>query len=232
LSQETLNRVDELYTQLYRDGCGVLAAFHHDRLEGPQELQVAAEIAMAHRARVSLETLDRETRDFPVRNPQLCLSHLVELEAISMEAGHLRCQIRTPQAKETLERLVLRTLRLLLCDGDSDRRETLLGWLERLLGLCNGLHLGLTCDRAQELYLRIFHGEVMPLLIGWHLAGQRGDPPSNQAPDTGTKAETDWSEAQVRRILDVGRKLRIDVSLFDCFPSHRQLVSDLGQNGE
>jgi alpha-amylase/alpha-mannosidase (GH57 family) len=227
LSQETLNRVDELYTQLYRDSCGVLAAFHRDRLEGPQELQVAAEIAMAHKAKVSLEALERETRDFPIRNPQLCLSYLVELEAINTEASHLRCQIKTPQAKETLERLVLRALRHLLHDGNPDRREPLLGWLERLLGLCHGLHLGLACDRAQELFLKIFHGEIIPQLVAWHLSRQRCDFPSNPTAEPETKAEMDWTETQVRRFLDVGRKLRIDVSLFDFFLSQQQLVSDL-----
>ena len=217
LSQETLNGLDQLYTQLYRDSCGVLAAFHRDRLEGPQELQVAAEIAIAHRARVSIEALERETRDFPIRNPQLCFNYLAELEAITMEASYLRCQIKTPQGKENLERLVVRALRHLLHDGNSDTREDSLGWLERLLDLCNGLGLGLACDRAQELYLKIFHGEIIPQLIGWHLSGQNGDFPSNPTVDPETSAETGWTETQVRRILDVGRKLKIDVSLFDFF---------------
>jgi hypothetical protein len=35
--------------------------------------------------------------------------------------------------------------------------------------------------------------------------------------DPETSAETGWTETQVRRILDVGRKLKIDVSLFDFF---------------
>jgi hypothetical protein len=226
LSQETLNRVDELYTQLYRDSCGVLAAFHRDRLEGPQELQVAAEIAMAHKARVSLEALERETRDFPMRNPQLCLSYLVELEAINMEASHLRCQIRTPKAKETLERLVLRALRHLLLDGNPDRRSP--PWIAGALAwLMQWASSRTACDRAQELFLKIFHGEIIPQLIAWHLSRQSCDFPSNPTAEPETKAEMDWTETQVRRFLDVGRKLRIDVSLFDFFLSQQQLVSDL-----
>jgi alpha-amylase/alpha-mannosidase (GH57 family) len=217
LSQETLNGFDHLYTQLYRDSCGVLAAFHRDRLEGPQELQLAAEIAIAHRARISMEALERETSDFPIRNPQLCFGYLAELEAITVEASYLRCQIKTPQGKENLERLVVRALRYLLHDGNSDTRDDSLGWLERLLDLCNGLGLGLACDRAQELYLKIFHGEIIPQLIGWHLSGQNRDFPPNSTVDPETSAETGWTETQVRRILDVGRKLKIDVSLFDFF---------------
>jgi hypothetical protein len=233
LSQETLNGLDQLYTQLYRDSCGVLAAFHRDRLEGPQELQVAAEIAIAHRARVSIEALERETRDFPIRNPQLCFNYLAELEAITMEASYLRCQIKTPQGKENLERLVVRALRHLLHDGNSDAREDSLGWLERLLDLCNGLGLGLACDRAQELYLKIFHGEIIPQLIGWHLFGQNGDFPLNPTVDPETSAETGWTETQVRRILDVGRKLKIDVSLFDFFliRNHHTLKSPAVRHG-
>jgi hypothetical protein len=217
LSQETLNGLDQLYTQLYRDSCGVLAAFQLDRLEAPQELQVAAEIAIAHRARISIEALERETRYFPIRNPQICFSYLAEMEAIATEASYLRCQIRTPQGKETLERLVVRALRHLLHDGDSDRREALLGGLERLLGLCNGFHLGLACDRAQELFLRIFHGEIIPQVIGWHLSGRDCDFPSHSTLDPEACAKTGWTEIQVRRMLEVGRKLKIDVSLFDFF---------------
>jgi hypothetical protein len=216
-SQETLNRLDELYTQLYRESWGILAAFHRDRLEGPQELQVVTEIAMGHKARVSLEALERETREFPIQAPDLCLSYLADLEAITLEARDLRCQINTPHGKETLDRLVLRVLRHLLHDSDSDRREILLGWLERLLGLCNRLHLGLGCDRAQELYLKIFHGEIIPQLIDWHLSAPRGDCPSSSTVEREPRAETDWTEIQVRRFLDVGRELRVDVSLFDFF---------------
>ncbi|NJL87648.1 MAG: DUF3536 domain-containing protein, partial [Leptolyngbyaceae cyanobacterium SM1_1_3] len=50
LSQETLERLDQLYTQVYRDNYGILMAFHRDRLPVPQELQVAAEVALSNRA--------------------------------------------------------------------------------------------------------------------------------------------------------------------------------------
>ena len=51
--------------QVYRDNYGVLMAFHRDELEVPQELQVAAEIAISQRALTALQLLERETSDFP-----------------------------------------------------------------------------------------------------------------------------------------------------------------------
>ncbi|NET36475.1 MAG: DUF3536 domain-containing protein [Cyanothece sp. SIO1E1] len=63
LSNETLTRLDQLYTQVYRDNYGILMAFQRDHLEVPQELRVAAEIALSHRALVSIRALERETSD-------------------------------------------------------------------------------------------------------------------------------------------------------------------------
>ena len=53
LSQETLTRLDQLYTQTYRENYGVIMAFHRDGLTVPQELQVAAEIALGYRCLIS-----------------------------------------------------------------------------------------------------------------------------------------------------------------------------------
>ena len=61
LSNETLTRLDQLYTQVYRDNYGVLKAFHRDELPVPQELQVAAEVALSHRCLISLRALEQET---------------------------------------------------------------------------------------------------------------------------------------------------------------------------
>jgi alpha-amylase/alpha-mannosidase (GH57 family) len=50
LSRDTLQRLDQLYNQVYRNNHGLLKAFHRDGLAVPQELQVAAEVAIRHRA--------------------------------------------------------------------------------------------------------------------------------------------------------------------------------------
>ncbi|HEY9626312.1 MAG TPA: DUF3536 domain-containing protein [Coleofasciculaceae cyanobacterium] len=157
LSQETLTRLDQLYTQVYRDNYGVLMAFHRDGLEVPQELQVAADIAISHRAIDFLQTLERETSDFPFNDPQLCQSHLAELEAIAHEADHLHCQIKMPQIKQILERLIWRSLWSILpasslLDSEAELLEGL-DWVKRLIELGDRLHLSLSLDRAQELYL-------------------------------------------------------------------------------
>ncbi len=114
LTAETLTRVDQLYTQVYRDNYGVLMAFHRDELPVPPELQVAAEIALSHRCQVSLRALEQANGD-----RQLGLTHLAELEAIAKEANQLHCQLKVADGKQTLERMILRTLWYIMHDGNS-----------------------------------------------------------------------------------------------------------------
>lgn len=208
LSRETLTRLDQLYTQVYRDNYGVLAAFHRDELDVPQELQVAAEIAISHRAITALQALDRETSDFPPANPQLCLSHLVELEAIAAEADHMHCQLKSPQMKQTLERLVLRSLWHLLHNFNPNTAEADMQWLERLLELANQMHIHLSMDRAQEIYFKGLHRLVIPQLT------QRLDlQPDQQQKLSLTKpvSTSQWSLPQISQFLKLGQRLAIDV---------------------
>ena len=72
LSQETLTRLDQLYTQAYRDNYGVIIAFHRDGLEVPRELQVAAEIALGHRCITTLRTLEQDISEL-----QLSWNHML-----------------------------------------------------------------------------------------------------------------------------------------------------------
>jgi alpha-amylase/alpha-mannosidase (GH57 family) len=152
LSQETLTRLDQLYTQVYRDNYGVLMAFHRDELEVPQELQVAAEIAITQRSLTALQSLERESSDFPPENPQICWSCLTDLEAIAVEANQLRCHIKLPQIREILERLILRSLWNLLHNSPGETLETDAQWITRLVNLGQQLNLHLRLDEAQELY--------------------------------------------------------------------------------
>lgn len=196
LSRETLTRLDQLYTQVYRDNYGVLMAFHRDELAVPQELQVAAEIAIGHRAETSLLALERETSDFPT--PPLCWGHLTELEAIATEASTLHCQIRNPQVKQILERLILRSLWNLLQNLTSAISPTEIQWVERLVQIAHDLHVGVSLDRAQELYLNALpeglSGTIMQHPQEEEITGQ---------------PTTQLSEGALRQLLKLRETLRV-----------------------
>jgi len=189
LSQSTLTRLDQLYTQVYRDNFGVLMAFHRDGLEVPQELQVAAEIAITHRAMVALQALERETSDWPLSNLQLCQSQLGELEAIANEARQLRCQIRISEMRTVLERIILRALWHLLYQLDGETAVENITMLERLLLVGQQVCEGLACDRAQELYLR-----RLPVTL------------------QGLNLEDEGQRAIGHRLIRLGQRLAVDVS--------------------
>ncbi|NJO42682.1 MAG: DUF3536 domain-containing protein [Cyanobacteria bacterium RU_5_0] len=216
LSQETLTRLDQLYTQVYRDNYGILVAFHRDELEVPQELQVAAEIAISHRVITALQALERETSDFPPANPQLCLSYLIDLEAIATEAAHLHCQLKPPQIRQTLERLVQRSLWSLLNTLNPETIDAEIQWIERLLNLADKFHLDLFLDRAQELYFKILHSEIAPKLTPYQ-EGSEDRYQDDLKCTLDNKLQTvlkTRSLSQVRQLLQLGQRLTIDVNIW------------------
>jgi alpha-amylase/alpha-mannosidase (GH57 family) len=202
LSRETLTRLDQLYTQVYRDNYGVLMAFHRDHLDVPQELQVAAEVAISHRAILSLRSLERETSDLSAANFESCLNHLEELDAIATEADSLHCQLKLPQAKQTLERLILRSLWQLLHAFNPDLSEQQIHWIGRLITVGDRLHLGLSLDRAQELYIKNFYENVLPQLLAWKSREIGADFDPNASAEL----------HQLHQILTLGEMLIIDVN--------------------
>jgi alpha-amylase/alpha-mannosidase (GH57 family) len=151
LSQETLTRLDQLYTQVYRDNYGVLMAFHRDELPVPQELQVAAEIAIGQRLLQSLRALEQVCSD--PTNGDLGLSYLTELEAIATEAETLHCNLNQPEANQILQRIIERSLWQLLYESDATPPSLSLHQLERLLTLNHHLNLQVSLAKAQETYL-------------------------------------------------------------------------------
>jgi len=204
LSHETLSRLDQLYAQVYRDNYGVLMAFHRDELPVPQELQVAAEIALSHRCLTSIRALEQEIGD-----PQLGLSHLVELEAIATEANHLRAKLNIPEAKPTLEKLILRSLWQLLHDDNPDTLAGDIHCVERLIELGNQLHLGLSLDRCQELYFSCLHNRIAPqcqLAIQSQLMQEENNSAGS------SKLDTYQNIPQLCQLLQLGQKLAVDVS--------------------
>ncbi|MBD1836329.1 DUF3536 domain-containing protein [Cyanobacteria bacterium FACHB-472] len=185
LSHNTLTRLDQLYTQVYRDNYGVLMAFHRDGLPVPQELQVAAEVAISNRAAIALQALEQENGD-----PQQSLSYLAELEAIATEANHLRCRLNIPDAKATLEQLILRSLWQILHDSNPATLSADVQRLERTIEVANKLNLGLSMFRAQELYFNCLHNQIVPQL----------------------SSETNSDSSHLHQLLRLGQKLAVDVS--------------------
>ncbi len=162
LSQETLTRLDQLYTQVYRDNYGVLMAFHRDEVPVPQELQVAAEIAIGQRLLQALRSLEQTFNDAAA---DLGLNYLAELEAIATEAETLHCTLNQPEAQDILRRVIERSLWMLLHQSDptivDSQFEQPVQRLERLLDLNQHLKLHVSLAKAQEIYLHWLHGPAL-----------------------------------------------------------------------
>jgi alpha-amylase/alpha-mannosidase (GH57 family) len=185
LSQETLARLDQLYTQAYRDNYGVIMAFHRDELEVPRELQVASEIALGYRCLTALKSLEQDISEL-----QLSWNLIVELEAIATEAKHLRCQLNIPDGNQILEQLIVRLLWQLLYDANS-KIDTDIQRLERLIDVGHKLHLGINLNHSQELYWSCLHSQILPRI---------------------TSIDNEAETTQCRQLLKLGQKLAVDVS--------------------
>ncbi len=187
LSQETLNRLDQLYTQTYRENYGVIMAFHRDGLTVPQELQVAAEIALGYRCMMTLRSLEQDITD-----TQLSWNHILELEAIATEAKHLRCQLNIPEGKQILEQLIVRLLWQLLHEANGSF-STDIQRLEKLIDVGYQLNLGISLEKSQELYFSCLHSQIVPLCL--------------------TNLNNPTEANQCRHLLKLGQKLAVDVSM-------------------
>ncbi|MGK7915344.1 MAG: DUF3536 domain-containing protein [Prochloraceae cyanobacterium] len=191
LTEKTKLRLDQLYTQVYRDNYGILVAFQRDELPVPQELQVAAEVALSHRCLTAIRSLEKA-----VDRPQEIENHLTELVAIAAEANQLRCQLKIPEAKITLEQLILRWLWQILHDGDPATLEEDLERLEKAIDVGEQLHLGLCLAKAQELYCRCLYTQIIP----------------NCFEVNGKEKACRWDVSQMRPLLKLGQKLAVEVS--------------------
>jgi alpha-amylase/alpha-mannosidase (GH57 family) len=201
LSHETLTRLDQLYTQVYRDNYGVLMAFHRDRLPVPQELQVAAEIALSHRCLNLVRSLCEE-----VGEPQSSWEHLTQLEAVATEAKHLRCQLKLPEVKQTLEQLILRSLWQLLHNANSGTVEVEIQRLERLIEVGSQLNLDLSLGRVQETYFKCLHSQIVPQCLQL-LQNQISEVADGQD----NCNEANWDITHLQHLLRLGQKLAVDV---------------------
>jgi alpha-amylase/alpha-mannosidase (GH57 family) len=208
LSQETLTRLDQLYTQVYRDNYGVLMAFHRDELPVPQELQVAAEIALSNRALVEIAALELESS-----NRQGVLVHLAELEAIATEANHMRCQLKIPNAKPTIEKLLLRSLWHLLYDAHPDTLCADIDFIRRLIDVGNQLNLGLSLAQCQELYFNCLQSRIEPIFQS-AMQSQLDCENNGEVGVSDSTMQMDWNTFQLRPLLQLGEQLAVDVSFW------------------
>lgn len=211
LSQENLTRLDQLYTQVYRENYGVMMAFHRDELVVPVELQVAAEVALGHRCLTAAKALERETADGE--------SLLGEIEAISTEANNLRCRLKVPEIRHILERLIYRFLKALLQEGSDVtllspvELEVDIRSIERLIAVGDRLGLGLCLDRSQELYFDSMHSQIVPLCLGW-LQRQTGSTTKSAIDLVGldiVDSDSGWELPVIRQLLELGQTLAVDV---------------------
>ncbi|MEH2033063.1 MAG: DUF3536 domain-containing protein [Nostoc sp.] len=186
LSQETLTRLGQLYTQAYRDNYGVLMAFHRDEIAVPQELQVAADIALGHRCLMTLRSLEQDIAD-----SQKSWNHILELEAIATEAKHLRCRLNIPDGKQMLEQLIARSLWQLLHDANGSFNADI-QLLERLIDVGDQLNIDVSLQRSQELYFSCLHSQIAPVCI--------------------TNLDNE-GDNQCLQLLKLGKKLAVDVSM-------------------
>jgi alpha-amylase/alpha-mannosidase (GH57 family) len=193
VTEETKKRLDQLYTQVYRDNYGILAAFQRDELPVPQELQVAAEIAISHRCLQVMNALERCFDD-----PRATENHLTELTAIATEAHNLRCHLNIPEAKKTLERLLFQSLWSLLHDNDPLNAEEDARRIERMIESGDKLRLALCLDRVQELYYTFLHDHIVPNYF-----------------QSGTiDGFCRWPLSRLKWVLLLGQVLKVDVSVW------------------
>lgn len=217
LSQENLTRLDQLYSQVYRENYGVMMAFHRDELTVPVEFQVAAQVALGHRCLTAAKALEQETADGEAL--------MAEIEAIAMEAGLLRCKLNVPEVKQILESLTYRSLETLLRSGAYSQEDSLVKLnaqirrIERLIAAGDRLSLGLCLDKSQELYFDALYSQIVPMCLGWLQrqagAGESAISDGNLAGEIagldGFEPNTDKELSAIRQLLELGQTLAVDV---------------------
>ncbi|MBE9045349.1 DUF3536 domain-containing protein [Pleurocapsales cyanobacterium LEGE 10410] len=193
LTAQTKKHLDQLYTQVYRENYSMLAAFHREELPVPQELKVAAEVALSFRCLETAGNLNKAIKD-----PVAIDSCLAELSATATEANHFRCQLNIPEVKTILEQTIVRLLWQLLYNGNPTTIEVDIARIQTAIALSHQLHLGLALDYAQEMYLNRLHQYILPsCLVN-----------ENTTSDNSCR----WDLAQVQSLLKLGQSLAIDVT--------------------
>lgn len=155
LNHESLQRLDRLYEQTYRENYSVLMAFHRDHIPVPQSLQVAADITLSQRALAVIYALEQNITEPDGDLLKITIGRIAELEGIATEAYHFRATLKIPEAKPVLERLIWQSLAQTLHTASFEKYielEAAIEGIERLLKLGQMLNLGLALYQVQELY--------------------------------------------------------------------------------
>ena len=192
LTAQTKKHLDQLYTQVYRENYSMLAAFQREGMPVPQELKVAAEVALSCRC---LETASQiETA---IEEPTNIDTYLAELNATATEANYLECWLNIPEVKTILEQTIVRLLWQLLYDGDPATLAADVNRIEQAIALGQQFRLGLTLDKAQEMYLNCLNQYILPNCLTDNATG-------------GYSCR--WNIIQIKPLLELGQSLAIDVS--------------------
>ncbi len=195
LTQDTLDRLAQLYRQTYLENYGVLMAFRADGLPIPEELLAAAQITLNQRLLSSLRAMEVEEGK---------QDHLLELRAIAREAEQLGCQLRREEAARVLDRLLQRGMWHLAHDFEPESFGEQLHNLEEWLKLADDLRLPINLDRLQELYLL---GLERQRELQLHLAeGIASGPTRLREEGQEIPGET------LRRLFQLGQRLRVNVN--------------------
>ncbi len=204
LTQTTLNHLDQLYTQVYRNNYGVLMAFQQDNLPVPQPLLMAAQVALSHRALQALKGLEQDLSD-TAADEKLGSRNFLEVDAIATEVNHLGCTLTLGDAQTSLEDLILRRLWQLLHDQELEQLQERVQTLIRLLTVGQQLDLSLNLNKAQELYFHHSQTQLVAQCQSCAVAKNQGMPDEYQ--EQGVRL----SKADLRLLLKLGQKLAVSV---------------------
>ena len=192
LTAQTKKHLDQLYTQVYRENYSMLAAFQREGMPVPQELKVAAEVALSCRC---LETASGI--ESAIEEPTTIDTYLSELNATATEANYLECWLNIPKVKTILEQTILRLLWQLLYNGNPATLAADVIRIEQAIALGQQFRLGLALDKAQEMYLNCLNQYILPNCLTDNATG-------------GYSCR--WNITQIKPLLKLGQSLAIDVS--------------------
>ncbi len=207
LSQATLMRLAQMYTQVYRDNYGLLTAYRRDEITAPQELLVAAQVALGHRATQTIQSLPL-TLDSSETEPNYRIQ-MSELTAIATEAQHLGCHLSLEMMVAPINKLLNTWLwRSLYHDNPALMRD-----FTDLLKLSRSLDLKVQEDRLQELYIQFLQkrwvSQFLQLEVATTFIPADGSPTLHLS--ISNEASSPEKPLNVRPFLTLGQLLNIDM---------------------
>jgi len=160
LMETTKKHLDQLYTQVYRDNYSILLAYYRDNVPVPQELQVAAQVAISYRC-------SQVIQDLALKPPIVYLveGYLMELEEIASEADHLSCKLEIPEANVTLENLMDGFVTQILDGSSVETVEQDIEIVKSIIQVGKLLKIDLDLDRVQEQLYFFVHQKSIEAII-------------------------------------------------------------------